>query len=67
MYLNWEGFRLRGDRANNNASRFTLSGLASMHKPSSQGRRSTEFWLEGVKILDTCKFSTWRDCNEGRN
>lgn len=32
---------------------FTLSGLASMHKPSSQGRRSTEFWLEGVKILDT--------------
>ncbi|KAK2603745.1 hypothetical protein QQS21_004030 [Conoideocrella luteorostrata] len=32
---------------------FTLSGLANMHKPSSQGRRSTEFWLEGVKILDT--------------
>ncbi|KAG5950856.1 hypothetical protein E4U58_001396 [Claviceps cyperi] len=32
---------------------FTLSGLVSMHKPSSQGRRSTEFWLEGVKILET--------------
>lgn len=26
-----------------------------MHKPSSQGRRSTEFWLEGAKILDTCE------------
>lgn len=35
--------------------RFTFSGLANMHKPSAQGRRSTEFWLEGVKILDTCE------------
>lgn len=36
--------------------RFTFSGLANMHKPSAQGRRSTEFWLEGVKILDTCEY-----------
>ncbi|EFY88055.1 75k gamma secalin [Metarhizium acridum CQMa 102] len=37
---------------------FTFSGLANMHKPSSQGRRSTEFWLEGAKILDTWDSST---------
>lgn len=34
---------------------FTFSGLADLHKPSSQGRRSTEFWCEGVKILDSCR------------
>ncbi|KJZ74179.1 hypothetical protein HIM_06410 [Hirsutella minnesotensis 3608] len=32
---------------------FTFSGLANMHKSSAQGRRSTEFWREGVKILET--------------
>ncbi|KAK5993378.1 hypothetical protein PT974_06808 [Cladobotryum mycophilum] len=37
---------------------FTISGLANFHKPSSQGRRSTEFWLEGLKILDTWDKST---------
>ncbi|PWI69622.1 75k gamma secalin [Purpureocillium lilacinum] len=37
---------------------FTFSGLADLHKPSSQGRRSTEFWREGLKILDTWDSST---------
>lgn len=35
--------------------RFTISGLVNFHKPSSQGRRSTEFWKEGLKILETCE------------
>lgn len=34
---------------------FTFSGLASLHK---QGHRSTEFWREGVKILDSWDSST---------
>ncbi|KAL7936711.1 cohesin loading factor domain-containing protein [Trichoderma chlorosporum] len=37
---------------------FTISGLANFHKPSSQGRRSTEFWKEGLKILETWDSST---------
>ncbi|KAL7913813.1 cohesin loading factor domain-containing protein [Trichoderma velutinum] len=37
---------------------FTISGLANFHKPSSQGRRSTEFWKEGLKILETWDAST---------
>lgn len=37
---------------------FTFSGLASFHKPSSQGQRTTELWSEGLKILDTWDKST---------
>ncbi|PNP37597.1 hypothetical protein TGAMA5MH_10538 [Trichoderma gamsii] len=37
---------------------FTISGLVNFHKPSSQGRRSTEFWKEGLKILQTWDSST---------
>ncbi|KAH8126174.1 cohesin loading factor-domain-containing protein [Trichoderma asperelloides] len=37
---------------------FTISGLVNFHKPSSQGRRSTEFWKEGLKILETWDSST---------
>lgn len=37
---------------------FTFSGLASFHKQSS---RSNEFWREGLKILETCK---WNDLKE---
>lgn len=40
--------------------RFTISGLVNFHKPSSQGRRSTEFWKEGLKILETCELQ--REC-----
>ena len=39
--------------------RFTISGLVNFHKPSSQGRRSTEFWKEGLKILETCE--SWQE------
>lgn len=35
--------------------RFTFSGLVSLHKPSS---KSTEFWREGSKILETWDEST---------
>ncbi|KOS18642.1 hypothetical protein ESCO_000389 [Escovopsis weberi] len=34
---------------------FTISGLANFHKPSG---RSTEFWTEGLRILDTWDRST---------
>lgn len=44
-----------GPRADLSTFRFTFSGLANLHKPFAQGRRSTEFWREGVKILDSCK------------
>jgi hypothetical protein len=43
-----------------NALVFTLSGLINMHKASSQGRRSTELWQEGLKIIDS-----WDDATTG--
>ncbi|KAM5358238.1 hypothetical protein ACJZ2D_015456 [Fusarium nematophilum] len=32
---------------------FTFSGLANLHKSTPHGRRSADFWREGLKILDS--------------
>lgn len=37
---------------------FTFSGLAHVHEPTGQGRRSTEFWREGLKVLESWDKST---------
>lgn len=47
---------------------FAFSGLVSLHKPANPGRRSTDYWQEGLKILDACKLnyslSTLTDCTD---
>ncbi|KFA76317.1 hypothetical protein S40288_02982 [Stachybotrys chartarum IBT 40288] len=37
---------------------FAFSGLVSLHKPANPGRRSTDYWQEGLKILDAWDSST---------
>ncbi|RDA95779.1 hypothetical protein CP533_5113 [Ophiocordyceps camponoti-saundersi (nom. inval.)] len=37
---------------------FTFSGLANMHKSVTQVHRSTEYWREGLRILETWDDST---------
>ncbi|KAF5023227.1 hypothetical protein F66182_4702, partial [Fusarium sp. NRRL 66182] len=37
---------------------FTLTGLVNMHKASAEGRRSADFWREGLKLLDTWDSTT---------
>ncbi|RGP59234.1 hypothetical protein FSPOR_11480 [Fusarium sporotrichioides] len=32
---------------------FTFTGLVNMHKSSAHGRRTAEFWQEGIRVLDT--------------